>query len=122
MIIHKSKRMRFYYFILFIFLLTCIPSLIGLINNQKPIFEIKEERVIQDYSLTTANESLKGSLYEIDVLLKGEVTSEIIDEYVKNIVAPEGAISINIKFYDSYNINSTASNYSFLKYEIVKVL
>ena len=91
-------------------------------DNPKSVFIVKEKNIVEDYSIINTGEKLTGTLCNIYVLYTGEVTEEIINEYAKNVVVPEGTIVVNIKFYNCYEDNKESQNYSNLKYEIKRVL
>lgn len=118
---NNFNKSKLFYIFLFSLFAVCTSSIFYLINN-KPTFELKDERLVENYSLTSSKGEVTGTLYEMDVLYNGKVTSEIINEYVNKLVVDEGIIAVNIKFYNSYDDNKKLQEDSSLKYEVNKVL
>lgn len=100
---HINKKT---FIILFCTILLFCIFLILFITNRKPSFELQNERIIPDYSISTSKGEFTGLLYEQDVLSSGKVTSKIANEYIQTIEIPEKSVAIRIKFYNSHDKKS----------------
>ncbi|WMJ87560.1 hypothetical protein [Anaerocolumna sp. MB42-C2] len=105
---NKKRLIMLAIFSLFIFI-----SIASVAYYQKPNFKIRNDGIVDNFSINSKNQTYIGRLYTRDVQYLGKVDSDIIDKYVQNLKAPDNAIAINIKFYNHNND---------LKYEASKVL
>ncbi|QHQ62849.1 hypothetical protein Ana3638_20405 [Anaerocolumna sedimenticola] len=100
--------------LLAIFSLFILISIASIAYYQKPNFKLRNDGIVDNFSINSKNQTYIGKLYTQDVQYSGKVDSDIIDKYVQNLNTPDNAIAINIKFYNS--------NSNKLEYEANKIL
>lgn len=116
--INLSKKMKCFYLIVACFLIIAV-SLGSYIFYKKPTYKLVNERITENYTTRYNNNTYTGVLYEQDILYKGKLASEQVEEYVLSVKTPLDVNIVEIKFYDLYDENKPSEN---LQYKIRKIV
>ena len=116
--VNSLKKMKYFYLIVACISIIAV-SLGSYIFFKKPTYKLVNEKITENYATKYNNNTYTGVLYEQDILYKGKLTSEQVEEYVLSVKTPLDVNIVEIKFYDSYDENKPSEN---LQYKIRKIV